>query len=80
MILKDIDQDTFNRMSRCYHCQLEFEADLRRKGEWQDWVKEMETKRWESVLSEYEQEMEEIKEKNQFDEKVAHAIGKESHR
>jgi len=80
MILKDIDQDTFNRMSRCYHCQLEFEADLHRKGEWQDWVKEMETKRWESVLSEYEQEMKEIKEKNQFDEKVAHAIGKESHR
>jgi len=80
MILKDIDQDTFNRMSSCYHCQLEFEADLHRKGEWQDWVKEMETKRWESVLADYEQEMEEIKEKNQFDKKVAHAISKESHR
>ena len=80
MILKDIDQDTYNRMSRCYHCQLEFEADLHRKGEWQDWVKEMETKRWESVLADYEQEMEEIKEKNQFDKKVAHAISKESHR
>ena len=49
MILKDIDQDTFNRMSRCYHCQLEFEANLHREGKWQDWVKEMETKRWEGV-------------------------------
>ena len=80
MILKDIDQDTFNRMSRCYHCQLEFEANLHREGKWQDWVKEMETKRWESVMSEYEAEMKEITQKNQFDKKVAHAIGKESHR
>ena len=80
MILKDIDQDTFNRMSRCYHCQLEFEANLHREGKWQDWVKEMDTKRWESVMSEYEAEMKEITQKNQFDKKVAHAIGKESHR
>ena len=80
MILKDIDQDTFNRMSRCYHCQLEFEANLHREGKWQDWVKKMETKRWKSVMSEYEAEMKEITQKNQFDKKVAHAIGKESHR
>ena len=80
MILKDIDQDTFNRMSRCYHCQLEFEANLHREGKWQDWVKKMETKRWESVMSEYQAEMKEITQKNQFDKKVAHAIGKESHR
>ena len=80
MILKDIDQDTYNRMSRCYHCQLEFEANLHREGKWQDWVKKMETKRWESVMSEYQAEMKEITQKNQFDKKVAHAIGKESHR
>lgn len=80
MILKDIDQQTYDRMSRCYHCQLEFEADLHRKGEWQDWVTSMEEKRWESVLKEYKQEMKEIKDKNQFDEQVANAIAKESHR
>ena len=82
MILKDIDQDTYNRMSRCYHCQLEFEAELHRKGEWKDWVVEMETKRWESMLSEYEQEMVEKKESDtlKFDKKVANAIAKESHR
>ena len=69
-------------MSRCYHCQLEFEAELHRKGEWKDWVVEMETKRWESMLSEYEQEMVEKKESDtlKFDKKVANAIAKESHR
>ena len=80
MILKTIDQQTYDRMGRCKYCQLEFEANLHREGKWQDWVKEMETKRWESVMSEYEAEMKEITQKNQFDKKVAHAIGKESHR
>tara|TARA_B100001113_G_C20739226_1_gene461555 strand:- start:128 stop:589 length:462 start_codon:yes stop_codon:yes gene_type:complete len=81
MILKDIDQDTFNRMSRCYHCQLEFEADLHREGKWQDWVKEMETKRWESVLAEYEQEMKSLDDgKGAFDKTVANAIANNEHK
>ena len=81
MILKDIDQDTFNRMSRCYHCQLEFEANLHREGKWQDWVKEMETKRWESVLAEYESEMNLQDESNSpFDKTLANAIANHEHR
>ena len=54
--------------------------DALSEGEWQDWVTSMEEKRWESVLKEYKQEMKEIKDKNQFDEQVANAIAKESHR
>ena len=81
MILKDIDQDTYNRMTRCYHCQLEFEADLHREGKWQDWVKEMETKRWESVLAEYEQEMKSLDDgKGAFDKTVANAIANNEHK
>ena len=57
LILKTIDQETYNRMGRCRICQLEFEADLHRKGQWNDWVGDMEKKRWESILAEYEQEM-----------------------
>ena len=34
LILKTIDQQTYNRMGRCRICQLEFEADLHRKGKW----------------------------------------------
>ena len=69
-------------MGRCRICQLEFEADLHRKGEWQAWVTEMEKKRWESILAEYEQEMSEKKESLalKLDKKVANAISKESHR
>ncbi len=75
LILKTIDQQTYNRMQRCYHCQLEFEADLHQKGEWQAWVKEMEEKRWETVLKEYEDEMKSVEESDSpFDTKVANAL------
>ena len=78
LILKDIDQNTYNRMQRCYHCQLEFEADLHRKGEWQNWVKNQEEKRWETVLKEYESEMELNKDTNPFDKSVANALSDEN--
>ena len=82
LILKTIDQQTYNRMGRCRICQLEFEADLHHKGKWNEWVTEMEKKRWESILAEYEQEMKENKESDslKFDKKVANAVAKESHR
>ena len=80
LILKTIDQQTYDRMGRCRICQVEFEADLHRKGKWNEWVSDLEKQRWETVLAEYEQEMGEIRAKNQFDEKVANAIAKESHR
>ena len=81
LILKDIDQNTYNRMQRCYHCQLEFEADLSRKGEWQNWMIEMEEKRWESVLAEYESEMKLIEDSDSpFDTKVANALANHEHR
>ena len=82
LILKTIDQDTYNRMGRCRICQLEFEADLHRKGKWNDWVADMEKKRWESVKAEYDQEMADRKESKtlQFDTDLANAIAKESHR
>ena len=82
LILKTIDQETYNRMGRCRVCQLEFEADLHRKGEWNEWVTEMEKKRLESIIAEYKQEMGERKESDtlKFDKKIANAVAKESHR
>ena len=81
LILKDIDQNTYDRMQRCYHCQLEFEADLHQKDEWQNWVKEMEEKRWESVLAEYESEMKLIEDGDSpFDTKIANALANHEHR
>ena len=82
LILKTIDQQTYNRMGKCRVCQLEFEAELHRKGEWNDWVADLEKKRWERVLAEYEEEMGERKGSLalKLDKKVANAISKESHR
>ena len=82
LILKTIDQQTYNRMSKCRVCQLEFEAELHRKGKWNDWVAEMEKKRWEAIKAEYDQEMADRKESKtlQFDTDLANAIAKESHR
>ena len=81
LILKTLDQDTYNRMQRCYHCQLYFETELKREGKWEDWVKEMETKRWEAVLAEYKSEMKlDENSKGAFDKTVANAIANNEHR
>ena len=81
LILKTIDQDTYNRMGRCYYCQIDFEMKLKREGKWEDWVKEMETKRWEAVLAEYESEINGVEDANSpFDKTVANAIANHEHR
>ena len=78
LILKTIDNQTYNRFQRCKYCQLEFEADLYRNGKWQSWVKEQEEKRWGAILKEYESEMELNKDANPFDKSVANALSNEN--
>ena len=82
LILKTIDQETYNRMGKCRICQLEFEAELHREGKWNEWVSDLEKKRWESLKAEYEEEMRLQKESLalKLDKKVANAVAKESHR
>tara|TARA_B100001123_G_C15000579_1_gene903393 strand:+ start:25 stop:531 length:507 start_codon:yes stop_codon:yes gene_type:complete len=71
-------RDTFNRMSRCFYCQIDFEADLKSKDKWHDWVKEQEIKRWESILGELENAVDERDSKKLFDEKIANALANEN--
>ena len=81
LVLKTIDQQTYDRFQRCQYCQMEFEANLHRDGKWNDWVKEMEENRWEAVLAEYETEMKEIgKADGAFDKTVANAIANHEHK
>ena len=81
LILKTIDQQTYDRMGRCKYCQIDFEMKLRKDGKWEDWVKEMETKRWEAILAEYESEINSHDEsKGAFDRTVANAIANHEHR
>jgi len=79
LILKTIDQDTYNRMDRCYHCQINFEVDLKAAGKWEEWVEDLEKQRWESAKKEIKEIMSEMKEQSekQFDPKIAYAIGNE---
>jgi len=75
-ILKTIDQQTYNRFGRCKYCQIDFEMTLKKEDKWEDWVKDLETKRWEAVLAEYEAENIVMEESDgAFDETVANAIG-----
>ena len=68
-------------MQRCYHCQIDFEADLQRNDKWEDWVKEMEEKRWEAILKEYKDEMKDMDTTSSpFDTKVANALANHEHR
>ena len=53
-----------------------FEMKLRKEDKWEDWVKDLETKRWEAVLAEYEAENIVMEESDgAFDKTVANAIG-----
>ena len=81
MILKTIDQQTYDRMGRCKYCQIDFEMKLKKEGKWVDWVKDMEKKRWESVLAEYEAEMKLLDNgKGACDKTVANALANNEHK
>ena len=82
LILKTVDQQTYNRFKKCKYCQIDFEMKLKREDKrsgttkWKDWVKEQEEKRWEAVLAEYESEMDGVeKSDSPFDDTIATAIG-----
>jgi acetyl-CoA carboxylase beta subunit len=80
LILKDLDQDTYNRMQRCYHCQINFEVDLKAKNKWKDWMMGLEKDRWDSIEKELKIIFKEMKEQfeEQFDTDVAFAVGNQS--
>ena len=82
LILKTIDQETYDRFQKCQYCQIDFEMKLRKEGKWKDWVQEQEKKRWEAVLAEYESEMNlQNSGKGAFDKTVGtNAIANHEHR
>ena len=80
---KSFDVDTYNRMERCYHCQMTFELDLKfmrigkNGNKWQFWVKLQELKRWDSIDREVEQFVFNRHEENKinpFDKSVVNAM------
>ena len=51
-ITKGKDRDTYNRMGKCFYCQMNFEVDLKNKGKWEEWVRNQEINRWETIIKE----------------------------
>ena len=82
---KGIHRDTYNRMSRCYYCQLNFEVDLKSMkigdngNKWQFWVKLQNLKRWTDMDKEALDMITEMSEQiSPFDLSVANALANEN--
>jgi len=79
LILKKWDKDTHKADGRCYHCQLNYELDLKFDS-WLRWFayrRLKDFKNMKAIEKEMEQwvdEFEKIKEENPFDMKVANAL------
>ena len=82
LILKRIDEDTYNRMGRCYHCQINFEAKLKDSSKWKEWVEEQERARFESVKDEIMAALKEANEAKALkgDRSVVNAINNARHK
>ena len=70
-------KDTYNRMGRCYYCQIDFEAMLKTKGIWKYWVRLQQLINLDIIEKEAEQlvfELHEEDKKKIYDMTVANAI------
>ena len=78
-IVKPWDKEIFKFNDRCYYCQINFEAELKGTGKFDEW-KEAQNKRIkEEYIKKFEEENEELvkeiaKLENPFDTKVANAL------
>ena len=78
-IVKKWDKDVYFWNGRCYYCQIDFEAELRGTGKYEEWLKEKGKKFTEDWIKKFEEEnkelIDEIKNlENPFDTKIANAL------
>ena len=86
LVLKKWDKDTYNRFNRCYHCQVNFELDLKfmkiaNGNKWQHWVRLQQLKRMDSVEEDLKQFIFNRHDENEskiFDSSVANAIANDN--
>ena len=85
LIIKSFDKDTYSRMGKCYHCQMNFELDLKYSrignsgNKWVFWVRLQQLNNMnaiEKAMGEYIDEMHKAKnlEDKPFDMSVANAL------
>ena len=78
-IVKPWDKEIFKFNDRCYYCQIDFEAELKTSGKFDEWKEKQDKKIKEGYIKKFEKENEElVKEianlENPFDTKVANAL------
>ena len=78
-IIKKWDKDVYFWNGRCYYCQIDFEAELRGTGKYEEWLKEKGKKFTEGWMERFEEENKElVKEienlENPFSKKIANAL------
>ena len=81
LILKQKDEDTYNRFNRCYYCQIDFECSLKEQGMdvWRKWVMDLEEKRWTAVEKELATLLKEMsEEESAFDTTIVKALANEN--
>ena len=70
-----MDIDTYNRMTRCYYCQIDFEARLKTWPiKWWAWVKLQELQRWAAIDKETEAIVFQNSENKWNDKSIANAL------
>jgi hypothetical protein len=78
-IIKPWDKEIFKFNDRCYYCQIEFEAELKTSGKFDEWKEAQDKRTKEDYIKAFEKENEElVKEianlENPFDTKLANAM------
>jgi hypothetical protein len=86
LIVKPWDKEIFKFNDRCYYCQINFEAELKTNGKYEEWeekqharVKQQYIEQFEKENKEFIKELEKMrKSDNPFDTKVANAMANEN--
>ena len=78
-IVKPWDKEIFKFNDRCYYCQIDFEAELKTSGKYDEWKEEQDKRIKEDYIKKFEEENEELvkeiaKLENPFDTKIANAM------
>ena len=78
-IVKPWDKEIFKFNDRCYYCQINFEAELKGSGKFDEWKEAQDKRIKEGYIEKFEKENKELikeieKLENPFDTKIANAL------
>ena len=86
LIIKPWDKEIYKFNNRCYYCQIEFEAELKGTGKFDEWKEKQDERTKEKYIEDFEKENKELvkeiekmkKDNNPFDKKIANAMSNEN--